>query len=356
MTTRAGPVAAGGAALTIAAAIWFRRVVLPARPADAPTPHPERLLRGSDVSTPDGAGVRIVVNPTAGPAWARAATDELRQALPEAEVIELDEDADLDALLRDPSSTIIGAAGGDGTLSAAARVAAERRVPLLAVPGGTLNHLARDLGLQSADDAVAGLRDGGIACIDLGAAGDRTFVNTLSFGGYSAVVDARERWEGRIGKWPALVLALLRELPRMSPCRLEIDGQRVQVWLGWIGNGAYGPPGLAPAWREDLADGLLDVRLLHGGRLARTRFVAAALLGRLSALGAYAERRTASVHLRSLDGPLRLVADGETFDGPEELVVEKRRRALQIVLPTARLGSAEGGNEATGRCSAAEES
>jgi diacylglycerol kinase family enzyme len=36
-------------------------------------------------------------------------------------------------------------AGGDGTVAAAATVAAERELPLAVVPAGTLNHFARDL-------------------------------------------------------------------------------------------------------------------------------------------------------------------------------------------------------------------
>jgi undecaprenyl-diphosphatase len=323
----------GVLALVVAVMIWVRHLILPTRPVDAPTPEPSGLLSGEVRPSPDGDGVRIVVNPAAGPAWTSAATDGLRAQLPAADVVELDDGDDLCGLLRDPAFSVIGAAGGDGTLGAAAQIAVERDVPLVAVPGGTLNHLARDLGLDSVDDAVAAVRQGGVACIDLGTVEDRTFVNTLSFGGYSSVVDARERLEGRLGKWPALVVALLRELPRMEPCRLELDGVRVDVWLGWIGNGAYDPPGLAPAWREALDDGLLDVRLVHGGRLARSRFLLAAVLGRLSASGVYSERLVESLHLRSLSGPLRLVADGETFDGAETLVIEKRRRALQVVLP-----------------------
>ena len=98
----------------------------------------------------------------------------------------------------------------------------------------------------------------------------------------------------------------------MRPCRIELDGWRVDVWLGWIGNCVYGPPGLAPAWREQLDDGLLDVRLVHGGRLARTRFVLAALIGRLSALasrqlgGGSSPWRWSPAMAR-----LRLAADGD---------------------------------------------
>jgi undecaprenyl-diphosphatase len=322
------------AALALASAVfvWARHLVLPARPADAPTPR-ARQLAGASRAPSDGSGVRIVVNPTAGPAWSGAATDDLRALLPGADVVELQDGDDLCDLLRDPSVAIVGAAGGDGTLAAAAGVAAERGVPLIAVPGGTLNHLARDLGIGSAEEAVAGLRTGGVACIDLGAVGDRTFVNTLSFGGYSVVVDTRERLEPRVGRWPALLIALLRELPRMEPCRLEVDGQRVDVWLAWIGNGAYDPPGLAPAWRESMDDGLLDVRLVHGGRLARTRFLLAAMFGRAAMSGVYTERLVTSLQLRSLNGPLRLVADGEPFDAGDDLVVGKRPRSLEVFVP-----------------------
>ncbi len=340
MNLHGGWALVGVLALALAVLVWARHLVLPARPADAPTPEPQRLRSSESRPSPDGAGLRVVVNPSAGPAWSGGATDDLRAALPAADIVELGEGDDLVALLRDPGFSVIGAAGGDGTLGAAAHVAAERGVPLVVIPGGTLNHLARDLGLGSTEDAVAAVHDGGVAFVDLGVVDDRTFVNTLTFGGYSTIVDARERLEGRLGKWPALLVALLRELPRMQPCRLELDGTRADVWLGWIGNGAYDPPGLAPAWREALDDGLLDVRLVHGGRLARSRFLLAAMFGRLSLSGVYSEESVRSVHVRSLDGPLRLVADGETFDGAEDLVIEKRTRSLQLLLPIRETGPA----------------
>ena len=179
----------------------------------------------------------------------------------------------------------IGAAGGDGTLSAAATIALEHGRVLVAVPSGTFNHLARDLGLDEPDDAVAAVRAGTVVRMDLGvvdADERRTFVNTLSFGGYAQVVDARERLQPRLGKWLALAVALARELPRMEPIDLELDGRRAPVWLGWIGNGRYAPEGFAPSWRERLDDGLLDVRLVLGDRRwARVRLVADVLAGRL---------------------------------------------------------------------------
>jgi undecaprenyl-diphosphatase len=332
VTRRPLLVVAAGAAL--AAAAWVRLVVLPGRPRDAPLPVPRRIPDPDARPSPDGAGVRIVVNPSSGPAWSSSPTEALRGALPGADVHELDPDDELSDLLCDDELVAIGAAGGDGTLAAVATIAAERDLPFVAVPAGTLNHLARDLGLESVDDAVAAVRAGTAAHMDLGVAGDRCFVNTLTFGGYAQVVDARERLEGRIGKWPALLVALVRELPGMEPLRIELDGRPMRVWLAWIGNCRYDPSGFGPSWRERLDDGLLDVRVVNGARrFSRTRFVVDVLTGRLRQCPVYEELVTDSLTVRSLDGPLRLAADGETYDAEEELRVGKRPRALRVAVP-----------------------
>ena len=40
-----------------------------------------------------------------------------------------------------------------------------------------------------------------------------------------------------------------------------------------------------------------------------------------------------SLRIRSSEGPLRLAADGETFDAGAELEVAKRPRALLVAVP-----------------------
>lgn len=281
-----------------------------------------------------GKGLRVVVNAHAGPALSSSPTDQLREALPDADIIELGPDEDLQRLLRDPDALSIGAAGGDGTLSAAAAVALETDKIFVAVPNGTLNHFARDVGLESVDDAIEAMQSGCEVAIDVGSIGDRVFLNTFSFGGYSEVVDRRERWEGRIGKWPALLVALAIELPRMRPLRLEIDGHLQKVWQGWVGNCEYSPIGLAPRYREAMDDGLLDIRIVNGARrFSRLRFTFAALTGRLAHCSVYREWTAEQLEVVNLDGPLRLAADGETFDGGARIVVSKKRRALRLLVP-----------------------
>ena len=90
------------------------------------------------------------------------------------------------------------------------------------------------------------------------------------------------------------------------------------MWLAWIGNGRYDPTGFGPSWRERLDDGLLDVRIVNGARrFSRTRFTVDVLTGRLRRCPVYEETQVESLSIRSLDGPLRLAADGETYDGPD---------------------------------------
>lgn len=261
----------------------------------------------------------------------------LRAALPAARVVELAEGGDLVAVLEElvgAGCRAIGVAGGDGSINTAAGVALEHGLPLVVVPAGTLNHLARDLGVESLDDAVDAVRAGHAAVIDVGWIAGRPFLNTASFGGYVELVDAREALEDRVGKWAATAVALVRVLRRGSPVRVVVDGEERVLWLAFLGNCRYHPPGVAPTWRERLDDGQIDVRLVDASQpFARARLVAAALTGTLRRSRVLETFETTTLHVRSPDGPLRLARDGETFDGPDEVVVVKDGSRLTVYTP-----------------------
>jgi undecaprenyl-diphosphatase len=295
-------------------------------------------VRVDTTALPEGKGMTIVVNPSAGPALADNPAGELRKALPEAEILELSDDLPLDeALERAAKASVIGIAGGDGSVNAAAQVAIEHGVPLAVVPAGTLNHLARDLGLDSVDEAIDAVRNGHAAAVDVGTIDGRPFLNTASFGSYVELVDAREKLESRIGKWPAVVVALIRVLRRSDPVDVEIDGEPRRIWMIFIGNCRYRPSGFAPSWRERLDDGLLDVRTVDADEpWGRTRLVFALLSGRLGRCRVYRQRVTDRIGFRSPDGtPIRLARDGETFDGSPEFVATKLPTPLPIYVPRA---------------------
>ncbi|MGH9085463.1 MAG: diacylglycerol/lipid kinase family protein [Acidimicrobiales bacterium] len=288
---------------------------------------------------PTGAGMSFAVNPNAGSAGSDLAA-ELREALPDAEVVELDDPGDLekvlDAAAGRPGTRAIGAAGGDGTMSWAASIAAEHGLPLVAVSGGTLNHLAADLGLDDVADTVAAVAAGQAVEVDLPTIDGRPFLNTASFGSYAELVDARELLEDRIGKWPALVVAGVRVLRHGTPIEVDLDGEPHRSWMIFIGNCRYKPDGFAPSRRSRLDDGQLDIRIIDAGHpFSRTRLVLGLATGRLGRSPVYRQWAATSLVVSSSDGPLRLACDGETFDGGEAVEVLKAGGRVTIYSPVA---------------------
>ena len=274
----------------------------------------------------------VIVNPSAGSA--PEADDELRTALTEATFREIDDPGSMRRTLERAvaeGATAIGVAGGDGSVSTAAAVAAAHRVPLMVVPGGTLNHFARDIGVVTIDDAVTAVRAGTVVEADVARAGDHTFVNTLSIGCYPELVDRRDALRPRLGKWPAALVAAIAVLARAEPISLEIDGRPRRVWSLFVGNCRYDASPGSPLGRPRLDDGTLDVRLLPADvPLAKVRAIVSALAKRVERSPLIERWSTTSLRVRSSDGELRVARDGETFDldGPLEIVKNGTRAAV----------------------------
>ena len=118
-------------------------------------------------------------------------------------------------------------AGGDGTVSSAAAILANTQTELAILPTGTLNHLAKDLGLPlNLDDAARVALEGTASVADAALVNDRLFLNTSSVGAYVTFVRLRERLERRVGYGIASFVAALRLLYRLPVFRvtLEVDG------------------------------------------------------------------------------------------------------------------------------------
>lgn len=328
------PRGATGAALAgVAAAAATTRVwpVAPRTPAEI-----RPALTPMDAApSPDGDGLTVVVNADSGSALSSSPADYLRAELPAAKVIEVDADGLAEALRTASQSALaLGIAGGDGSICAAAAVAHLVDKPLLIVPSGTLNHLARDLGLDGAEAAVAAFREGHAVAVDMASIDGKAFLNTASFGSYGSLVDAREKLESRIGKWPALMVALVRVLRTERPSVVELDGRRRSLWMIFVGNCRYHPAGFAPTWRERLDDGRLDVRLVDAtSPWARTRLLLAVVTGRLGRSRVYEAFTTTSLSVEVVDGSVRLARDGETFDGSRQFVICKEDRPLAVYVP-----------------------
>jgi undecaprenyl-diphosphatase len=283
----------------------------------------------------------LVVNSSAGTASEGLAA-ELRAELPDADVIEVADGEDIAGILRkaSPRARIIGVAGGDGTVNVAADAALAADLPLLVIPAGTFNHFATDLGVKSTGDALSALREGDAVLVDVGAAGKKSFVNTSSMGVYADLVRTRETLERKIGKWPALTMALVQVLRTSRPQEMFVNGRRRRLWLLFAGNCRYAPQGFAPSYRPSLADGRLDIRLVDAKLpLARVRLLAAVLTGTLGRSRVYRAWAADSVDIAAADGaPIHLSLDGEPEDSgtrirlakwPGRLLVYRKAQADQ---------------------------
>ncbi|MBC6450624.1 bifunctional phosphatase PAP2/diacylglycerol kinase family protein [Actinokineospora xionganensis] len=293
----------------------------------------------------DGEGLLVLVNPHSG--LGEDPTDELRLRWPKATVVNPVAGADLIEDLSDQvkKSTeevrALGVAGGDGTVAAVAAVAAEFGLPLVLIPSGTLNHFARDIGVETADDAGDAVREGRGVEIDLagvkiiergGGERHRWFVNTASVGGYPEMVRIREKLESKgWPKWPAGAVAMARTLRRAQPIRMALDGRPHLVWWLFVGNGTYDPKGFAPTRRPALDTGLLDVRYLRADvPFSRARFVLATVTRTLHASHVYRELDVPRLRVDLLDGHRRVATDGEVGPLANRFEFESRPRALCV--------------------------
>ena len=323
-----------GIALGVGAAVAVRRVwpVRPDRPAVV------TRTRVDAPALPDGDGLVVMINEAAGSGGrADEVQAELEALLPAVRVVRCRPDGDVLASLEEAAAgaTVLGVVGGDGTVNAAAGVALEHGLPLAVIPGGTLDHFAAELGVTGVPDAVEAVQQGSAVEVSLGSAsadGD-VFLNTFALGVYPELVHEREKHEARWGKWPALVLALVKVLPGATSLAITVDGEPHQVWTLFAGNGQYHPSGFAPSWRARLDEGRVDVRIVDASQpFGRLRLVTAVLTGRLGRCRVYSERVADRVEVHS-DVPLRIARDGEVGDGPQDLVLQAREQRLLVYRP-----------------------
>ena len=300
---------------------------------------PKALLPSDAEPSSEGDGLTIALNLAAGSPMEETPTEEIASELPKAKVVEVDPDNgdELRKVLDDAvgaGAIALGIAGGDGSVNTAAQVAIDSKKALMIVPSGTLNHMSGALGIDSVDDAIDAVKAGEAVGVDVSMIDGRLFLNTASFGSYVALVDMREKLERRIGKWPAVLIALWHVLRKSEPVDVEIDGQECRVWMAFIGNCRYHPSGFASSWRERLDDELLDFRYVDGTHpWSRTRLIAAVLTGRLGRSRVYKQSLVKELHIRPVNGTLRLARDGETFEGSDDIRVMKNDQRLAVYVP-----------------------
>jgi diacylglycerol kinase family enzyme len=231
----------------------------------------------------------LLINPRAGES--RPSAEELREEAERLGVTThvLARDDDAVEVARSAPDGPLGMAGGDGSLAPIAEVAVERDVPFVAVPFGTRNHFARDVGLDREDPlgALAAFA-GRERAIDVGRVNDRLFLNNVSLGVYARLVHRREHHRRRRAVFARLrALALLARQP--GALGLRVDGTPVSARVLLVANNDYKLELLSLGERERLDEGRLHLYVAEGvlprswDERTGERFEVDARAGRLSA-------------------------------------------------------------------------
>ena len=311
-----------GAGAALATCRWW-----PVRP-----PFPEvRRTAVKAAELPEGEGLAIVVNPLGG-SYAEETAYALQRVFPKAYIKEVGQDEhlaeEISRVAARPGIVALGVWGGDGTVGTAAAAAVEHSLPLLVLPGGTLNHFARDAGIPSLTAAVAAASRGEAARADLGlAAVERgfpdspellhlTMLNTASIGLYPNLVRRRELLQPSLGKPVAGIVAMFRTFAAGTPTTLIVDGVRHKLWILYIGRGRYYPRDHAPLVRPVLDDGVFDLRLITADEsFARLRLLWSVLTGTVATSRITHLSESSSIRVEPGDTTMVLAVDGEVMPG-----------------------------------------
>jgi diacylglycerol kinase family enzyme len=154
----------------------------------------------------------------------------------------------------------IAVIGGDGTISTIAGLLANTKAVLIPLPGGTLNHFTKDLGIsQSLDEALKNSKLVKPQQIDVAKVNDKIFINNSSIGLYSTSLKIRKAFEGNVGKLPATVIASIWAFIRFRTYIVEVDNETYHSPFIFIGNNRYDFKLPSSIERKELNKGNLTV-------------------------------------------------------------------------------------------------
>ncbi|MEO7617589.1 MAG: diacylglycerol kinase family protein [Candidatus Saccharibacteria bacterium] len=235
--------------------------------------------------------------------------------------------------------TALVAGGGDGSLGQIAGFAASKGIPFAALPFGTLNHFAKDIGLPSDHAALIQILEvEKTKQIDFATAGDKVFLNNSSIGIYPELVFRREDREQRIGKWPAAALSLIDIIRKPLNCvslTITHDGDELTVKTPFvfIGNNDYGFDSFGVNKRDKLDAGSLSLCIFRGqSRPLLIWHLLRSAFGRPSkgVLDCYSAKNIVIVSAQEI---LDITFDGEITQQQSPIHYSIHKKALTIIAP-----------------------
>jgi diacylglycerol kinase family enzyme len=288
------------------------------------------------------SSAHLILNPAAGStaAFLGRLTGAARERGIRVRVLEPGEDARLTALVSaEDGAESLAVAGGDGSVAAVAEVAVERELPLVVVPTGTLNHFARDLGLDLLRPlrALDALFAGYERCVDVGRVNGRPFINNVSLGVYAEMLGDPGYRQDKLRVAQTKLQAVfsdpeLRRALRITPPE---EAPLESVVAVVVSNNPYE----FARWgrlgqRHRLDTGTLQVSVLDASALDELeRLLAGTLLGAIEFRPALRHWTSERLELGVLGECVRAGLDGEptTFEAPLRFSVDPG--ALRVLVP-----------------------
>jgi diacylglycerol kinase family enzyme len=237
---------------------------------------------------------------------------------------------------------VVVAAGGDGTINLVASVVLEGALPFGVIPLGTFNYFARDLGIPLDPRAAAlAVAQGHIRRVHVARVNGHLFLNNASFGLYRHLLEERERYKQRFGRYKMVAvvaaLAALWRYRRVYTLRMELDGRPVTIRtpLLFLGLNSLQLEKLDLEVARCTREGLMAVIALQP--TSRWHMLGLAMRGAFGGLrdspdlrcfGAARVEIFQQGHRRT-----RVAVDGESIDCALPLQFEVQRDALQVLVP-----------------------
>jgi diacylglycerol kinase family enzyme len=238
---------------------------------------------------------------------------------------------------------VLVAAGGDGTVNAAASAVVGSDIPFAVVPLGTFNYFARDIGMPLEPAAAAtAILGGTVSPIHVARLNKHLFLVNASIGLYVKLIEQREKHEARLGRSRIVsvisgLVTALRGHYAMS-LDMAVDGKPVHLRtpLLFLGKNYLQLKNLDFDIAQGVADGQIGVILLRDANpLTILNMALRALFGKLEQaqkLHAFCAQR---LQINTRRSKVSAVIDGEIVELQTPLNVEIARNALQVVRPRA---------------------
>lgn len=229
----------------------------------------------------------------------------------------------------------IAAVGGDGTQSAVANCIIGTGAVLVPLAGGTLNHFVKDLGGEvDINKALERLSSVSIRRIDAVQLNDRVFINNSSLGLYPTSLRVRSKWEDKLGKWPAAVLAAFLTVLRFRVYLVKVNNKTVATPFIFVGNNIYHLDKLGGGERRRLDEGVLSVFIAKAtSRWALLKIALLVLFGKASSASEFEFHRLSSLVVKvKTKEQIKLSCDGELkkFSSPVQYRILPKSLRVRI--------------------------